>query len=98
MSARRDAAECGIEGRGEVGTGDCGDDQVVGTVRAVNRAELAEHSVRVGEEVLVHRHLLPVDHRERRALPPHRIGGAAGLVPAQDQQIGDHARARCPLV
>ena len=74
------------------------DHQVVSPVGAVDGSHLAEHRVRVVQEVLVDRHLDAVQLGEPCLLPGGRVRRPAWFAAAQHEQVGDDAGARGALV
>ena len=74
------SSACGVAGGA--------DDQVVGPVGAVGGGELAEHGLRVGQEVLVDRDLRAVEFGEPGLFPRGVAGLTAGFAAAEDQQVG----------
>ena len=84
--------------QGRDGVAGRADYQVVGAVGAVDGAEFAEHPVGAVEEVFADRDLRAVKFCQACLLPGRRVGLAAGLSAAKDQQVGHHAGARGPLM
>ena len=84
-----------IQGGGERGDRVAGwaDHQVVGPVGAVDGSHVAEHRVRVVQEVLVDRHLDAVQLGEPCLLPGGRARRPAWFAVPQDEQVGDDAGA-----
>ena len=99
------AAGCGVGGDAGQGAGQRragvagrGDDEVLSVVGAADGAQLAEHGVRVIEEILVDGYLDAVEFGHPGLLPAGGVRLAAGLAAAEDQQVGDDCGARCALV